>query len=145
MKVKLGDIFSIKLPEEVDLYLGQVIYVKSKKISLVVFDCSNLEDLREETKIILFANTFDVYFQNEKWLIVTNLEPINFSFPNYKIETNKGLKKTDFHGNITIELLPHEAVNYDFKMDVSPIVVEKALRAYGGYIPAEERFNSLYV
>jgi hypothetical protein len=133
IKVKIGDIFKIKLAEDTYGY-GQVVSEGKTSDCLIAFDlhsyeCPSLDEITSKD-IIFFIQTVNSRLEDGLWDIIGNATVPEISFPKYKEETEHGFKLINYLGE-TINLNPtqNELEGAIRLKSRSPVTLENALKA----------------
>ncbi|MDM1407520.1 hypothetical protein [Myroides sp. DF42-4-2] len=148
MKLKEGDLFEIKIAEDVLVY-GQIVSTfKKKAFSIVCF--VGTYDRRPEVKdiinkeVLLFGNTFDAKFYHGDWVVFTN-EKSNLpriKMPYYKIGTDS-IYVEDFFENRIRKASKEDINRLRYRNYIAPIRFESALKAYYNYIDWDNLYDDL--
>lgn len=148
MKLKEGDIFEIKIAEDVFVY-GQIVSTfKKNTLSIVCYN--GTYSRRPEVKniinkdILLFGNTFDAKFYHGDWTVFSN-EKSNLTkikMPYYKIGT-ESIYVEDFFENRIRKANKEDLNRLGYRNYVAPIRFESALKAYYKYIDWKDTYDEL--
>ncbi|MCT4787347.1 Imm26 family immunity protein [Exiguobacterium aestuarii] len=133
VKVKIGDIFSIKLNENLFSY-GQVLSIGPICDFLIIFDLVSdehplVKGIPKE-QIIFLVPTIISRIEDGLWEVLGNESIPEIHFPNYKEETQEGYQLIDYLGNVKSE--GKKLIELDKLKELeswSPSSVENATRA----------------
>jgi len=148
MKLKEGDLFEIKIADNIFSY-GQIISTfKKKALTIVIFEGQyterpNVNDIINE-KILLFGNTFDAKFYHGDWIAFDNNKS-NLSgirLPYYKIGIDP-IYVEDFYENKIRKANKDDINKLKYRDYIAPVRLESALKAYYKYLDWNEVFDEL--
>lgn len=148
MKLKEGDLFEIRIAENVFVY-GQIVSIfKKKAISIVCF--TGTYDRRPAVEeiinkeVLLFGNTFDAKLYHGDWVIFSNEKSnlTSIKMPYYKIGTDL-IYVEDFFENKIRRASKDEINKLRYRNYVAPIRFESALKAYYKYIDWVDIYDEL--
>ncbi|RIW32499.1 hypothetical protein D3H55_13000 [Bacillus salacetis] len=133
VKVKIGDIFSIRIDENRFSY-GQVLAIGTICDFLIIFDLVSdkhppVEEIPKE-KIIFLVPTVVSRIEDGLWEVLGNEPTPEIHFPHYKEEAEEGYQLIDYLGNIINS--EKEIIELDKVKELvsrSPSSVENAARA----------------
>lgn len=152
MKLKEGDIFSIKVGEK-GICLGQIVKIPNKESLSVVLYEELIDDVEEEklSEILenctplLFGNTFDAKFYHKHWQVIGNdkSKSDTLKLPYYKIGSFP-IYVEDFDEKRVKIASREEKKRLVFRKYVAPVRLENALLAHHGLKEWEDDlFNPL--
>lgn len=150
-KAKVGDIFEIPLVKDVCAF-GQILAKYEREmLLLVVFDYRHEGSARPPietvlaSKPLLMCNSMDALIYHGRWPIVDNQAPDTraLPLPNYKVMIGGRMHVEDYYAQKTRPLRVEEDTILTFRKCVAPVGVEKAVRAYWGYEPMNDRYEEL--
>jgi len=151
---RLGDIFEIPI-DDTRVGYGQVVAVRvaTHAFCMVVFErIFEMEpppslEVVVGSDILLVANTFDSRIKNGSWTVVGRREPdlSRVPFPAYKLSVGAidDVFVVSYDGKRRRRATPEETSVLDFRWDVAPIRLEKALKAFHGLLPWDDDYARL--
>lgn len=149
IKIKAGDIFSVPL-DETQCGFGQVAFHGKHDLYVLLFDhTSSIENLSFdnllEKNILFAATTTDARLWHGIWKVVGNEEPPmeKVPLPYYKIGPPSDCYLEDFEGKKIRKLEGPDVEAFDFRLSVSPMRLEKALKAYYDKLPWSSDYEKL--
>ncbi|KQY94474.1 hypothetical protein ASD24_02650 [Paenibacillus sp. Root52] len=133
IKVKIGDIFAIKLDQDRSCY-GQVISEGRTSDCMIVYDLVATEHpaISEITSnpIIFLIQTVNSRIEDGFWSVVGNGPIPSMTYPLYKVETEDGYILVDHKGDIVNDdPLASEIEEVPELEPWSPVSLENAIRA----------------
>lgn len=152
MKLRVGDIFNVKLDDNT-LGYGQIVALPSKNTLIIaMFDIRSdqsieipLDSICNAT-IIFLGYSLDAKLYHKHWVIIgnntSNLESIFLPVNRLGTPPND-IYLTNFKGDIIREATPDEFEKLRYKTVVAPIRFENALKAFFGIIEWNDDFNDL--
>ncbi len=151
-KIKKGDVFVFKYNDR-KFVVGQIIRKMEHHIVVIIFkdliDKNKLNDINiDKLTPILIANTFESKLEKGDWVIVSN-KSVKNKFEKsryYKVGMNG--RKTlliNEKNEIIRELKKDEEDNYCYEKYVSPVRLEKAIRAFIDKDAWKESYNCLLI
>jgi hypothetical protein len=152
MKLKIGDVFTIKLNNE-EAGFGQVISFPNKSSLLIsilkhkeiIASSYSLESILT-SEILFLGYSLDAKLYHKHWEIIGNMSIGNVVLPYNKLGTPPDeIYITDYKGKIIRECTIEEFNNLDYRTVIAPIRYENALKAYYGLLPwIDEDYNKLF-
>jgi hypothetical protein len=148
VKVKLGDIFAIKIEKNRYSY-GQVVAEGRSSDCMVVYDIVNMEHplLVEivSNKIVFLIQTVNSRIEDGIWEVIGNAPiPDNITFPLYKERNNNGFRIVRHDGSIFKEdATESEVENLKVLISRSPVSLEKAIKAKYSNSDWDSYYNDL--
>ena len=148
MKLKEGDIFEIKITDNILSY-GQIVSTfKKKALTIIIFEGQYTErpeviDIIKKD-ILLFANTLDAKFYHGDWIVFDNYKSnlSEIKLPYYKIGTGP-VYVEDFYENKIRKANKEDTNELRYRDYVAPVRLESALKAYYKYLDWNEIFDEL--
>ena len=154
MKLKEGDVFSIKVNENKNGY-GQIVKVPNRNNFIIVvfeylWDSTDTPDLKGiiNTPILFMGYTLDAKLYHKHWAIVGNYQEnlINIDLPCYKLGTPPDdIFIVDFSGEKIRECTKKEFKSLSYQKVIAPVRYEMALKAFHGYGDWREDFEELKI
>jgi hypothetical protein len=144
-RLAAGDVFKIKIKDNIYSY-GQII---DKKHDLyVIYDIfsGEEEDLQEVIKrpIMFIVGCFDSKLKRGDWTILGNCEVSkDIVIPQFKTETLEGFEIINYKGEIIRKANKEEEKLLNYREDISPALLEDAIKARYGIEEWDEEFDSL--
>jgi len=147
---KTGDVFLIPIAAK-RFGVGQIVarYGDTELFYIAVFggvvekppSQARMEDISFD-EVILLANTFDVLIAEGQWPLIGNQAPPNaLPFPSYKIGLPGNSIVESWDGFTRRRATSEEELLLDFRSGVAPIRLEKAVKAFHGFLPWHESFD----
>ncbi len=148
MKLKVGDIFEIKINDNNTAY-GQIVNIPNKEsITIIVFKSLYLKrptiDIILRDNILLLGNTFDAKLYHKHWVVIDNDQSTlsELEFPYYKIGT-KPVFIENFEGSRIREASKKEEESLVYRPYVAPVRFELALKAYYKSLEWKDDYDNL--
>ncbi|HYG29065.1 MAG TPA: Imm26 family immunity protein [Allosphingosinicella sp.] len=145
IKISGGDIFRFSAGTDGYGY-GQVLVTDIIQY-IVVFEpvfssTATIEEVIREDRLLAGWSS-DALMWHGQWLIVGNAPPIDFTFPQYKIQIEGQTWVTDFKGKSLRLATTDEARDLRFHTSNAPITFERAFKAYHGLLPWKAHYDEL--
>lgn len=154
LRISVGDVFTIPVDDR-RVGIGQVFAIYEKKsYFMAVFDrvvaVESLPEVMTEAlgdPVVFVTCSFDARFIRGGWKVIAN-SPVSPSIPFPAYRELYGLSRVmvvDYSGTRKRKATPQEAEELSDRTMVTPIVLERALRAHVGLEPWLDAFESLRV
>ncbi len=144
-RLATGDVFIINIKDNIYSY-GQIIDKKYDLYAIYDIFSSEEEDLQEVIKrpIMFLVNCFDIKFKSGEWIILGNREVSkDIVIPQFKIETLEGFEIINYKDETIRKANKEEEKLLNYREDISPALLEGAIKARHGIEEWDEEFDSL--
>lgn len=136
IKVNLGDVFAIKVDENLFSY-GQVVYTNGTTGYIVIYDVTAEKhpDIQEivNKPIVFFANTILIHIISGKWELIGNAElPKCITFSRYIVRTLDGYRVKSHEGKTLGPATENDIKELKHQKTYSPAIIEDAVKAKFG-------------
>jgi hypothetical protein len=145
IKISAGDVFRFSADADGHGY-GQVLVTDIIQYIVVfepVFSPTVLISKVLSAKRLLSGWSSDALIWHGQWHIIGNAPPIEFVFPQYKIEIEGRTWITDFKGRALRLATKEEAIRLRFHTSSAPVTFERAFKAYHGLLPWKAHYDEL--
>ncbi|MDR9746146.1 Imm26 family immunity protein [Paenibacillus taichungensis] len=133
VKVKLGDVFAIRLDQTRYCY-GQVVSEGRISDCMIVYDLVSMEHPKvsdiPSKPIIFLIQTVNSRIEDGIWNVIGNGPISSLTFPLYKVETEDGYMLVNHQGDVENEYPSASEIENVPKLESwSPVSLEKAVNA----------------